>query len=555
MNFDYVIVGAGPAGCALAHRLSEDANVKVALIEAGGGDWHPYLAMPAGFAKLTKGIASWGWSTAPQRHMSNRVFWYTQAKVLGGGSSINAQIYTRGSRADYDSWAFDARCAGWGYADVLPYFKRAEDNQKMSNAWHGIGGPIGVIDPINPIPIDYAFIKAGQQAGMRYNADFNGADQDGVGFYQVTVRNARRSSASKAYLDPVRARPNLTIQKDTQALRVIVEKGRAIGVEMRRKGSSANETLYADRDVIVSSGAIGSPRLLLLSGIGPADELRPLGVASTHHLPGIGKNMQDHLDLYTIGECSGDHTYDAYVKPHRSLWAGLQYLLFKKGPVASSLFEAGGFATADPAARSPDIQFHLGLGSGIEAGVDKLKNPGVTINSAFLRPRSRGAVSLRTADPKDHPLIDPNYWAEPYDREISLKGLRMAIDILQQSAFRPFLLAQRMPSPDKMSDADLVDYACRTAKTDHHPVGTCRMGHDEMAVIDPATLKVRGLDGLRVCDASIMPTIVSSNTNAPTIMIGEKGADIIRGLAPLPAANLPPRGVSEAQSGHGSLAP
>ena len=535
--YDYIITGAGPAGCVLAHRLSEDPTVKVLLIEAGGTDWHPLLAMPAGFARMTRGIASWGWSTVPQKHMNNRVFRYTQAKVLGGGSSINAQIYTRGNRADYDAWAFEEHCEGWGYANVLPYFKRAEDNQKMANAYHGTGGPIGVSDPINPIPIDYAFIKAGQQAGMAYNPDFNGARQDGVGLYQVTIRNARRSSASKTYLDSARARPNLTIRHTTLCLRILVENGRAIGVEVRGKNAAANETLHARREVIVSSGAIGSPRLLLLSGIGPADELRAVGIEPMHHLPGVGKNLQDHLDLYTIGECSGDFTYDRVARPHRTLWAGLQYLLFKKGPVASSLFEAGGFATADSRARSPDIQFHLGLGSGIEAGVVKLKNPGVTINSAFLRPLSRGSVTLKSADPGEHPLIDPNYWADPYDREISLKGLRMAMDILQQPAFQPFLLAQRMPNPAKLSDAELIDYACRTAKTDHHPVGTCRMGRDAMAVVDPGTLKVRGLDGLRVCDASIMPKIVSSNTNAPTVMIGEKGADIIRGLAPLAAAN------------------
>ena len=537
--FDYIITGAGPAGCALANRLSEDASVQVLLIEAGGRDWHPLLAMPAGFAKMTKGIASWGWSTVPQKHMNNRVFRFTQAKVLGGGSSINAQIYTRGNRADYDAWAFEEGCAGWGYADVLPYFKRAEDNQKMSNTYHGIGGPIGVSDPINPVPIDYAFIRSGQQAGWPYNPDFNGATQEGVGLYQVTIRNARRSSASKAYLSSAKARPNLTVRTNTQVLKILVEKGRAAGVVVRTKGAAANEILRADREVIVSSGAIGSPRLLQLSGIGPADELRALGIEAVHHLPGVGKNLQDHLDLYTIGECSGDFTYDRVAQPHRTLWAGLQYLLFKKGPVASSLFEAGGFATADKAARSPDIQFHLGLGSGIEAGVDKLKNPGVTINSAFLRPRSRGSVTLKSANPNDAPNIDPNYWADAYDREISLKGLRMAIDILQQEAFKPFLLAQRMPDPAKMSDEDLINYACKTAKTDHHPVGTCRMGHDDMAVVEPETLKVRGLEGLRVCDASIMPKIVSSNTNAPTVMIGEKGADLIRGSPPLPAVNLP----------------
>ena len=535
---DYIIIGAGPAGCVLAHRLSEDPSVKVLLIEAGAPDWHPYLAMPAGFAKLTKGIASWGWSTVPQRHMNNRVFRYTQAKVLGGGSSINAQIYTRGNRADYDGWAYDERCAGWSYVDVLPYFRRAEDNQKHSSVYHGTGGPIGVIDPIGPIPIDYAFIRAGQEAGWPYNPDFNGASQEGVGLYQVTIRNARRSSASKTYLDSARARPNLTIATRTQCLRIVVANGRATGVEVQTRGGG-RAILPAGRDVVVSSGAIGSARLLLLSGIGPSDDLRAAGIAPAHHLAGVGKNLQDHLDLYTIGECSGDHTYDGYARPLRGLWAGLQYLLFRKGPVASSLFETGGFATADPAARSPDIQFHLGLGSGIEAGVERLKNPGVTINSAFLRPRARGSVTLRSASAADHPLIDPKYWADPYDRAISLKGLRMAIDILQQSAFRPFLLAQRMPSPEKMSDEELIDYACNTAKTDHHPVGTCRMGHDDMSVVDPATLKVRGLEGLRICDASIMPRIVSSNTNAPTVMIGEKGADLILGRAPLPSANIP----------------
>ncbi|MBV1700212.1 MAG: GMC family oxidoreductase N-terminal domain-containing protein [Hyphomicrobiales bacterium] len=537
--YDYIIAGAGPAGCVLAHRLTEDPQVKVLLIEAGGRDWHPLLAMPAGFAKMTKGIASWGWSTVPQKHMKDRVFWYTQAKVMGGGSSINAQIYTRGNRADYDAWAFEEHCSGWGYADVLSYFKRAEDNQKMANAYHGIGGPIGVRDPINPVPIDYAFIKAGQQAGMPYNPDFNGASQEGVGLYQVTIRNARRSSASKAYIDTIRNRRNLTVRTQTQCLQVLVENGRATGIVVRSHGATGNETLRADRDIIISSGAIGTPRLLQLSGIGPADELRALGIASVHHLPGVGKNLQDHLDLYTIGECSGDHTYDRVARPHRTLWAGLQYILFQKGPVASSLFETGGFATADPSARSPDIQFHLGLGSGIEAGVDRLKNPGVTINSAFLRPRSRGSVTLKSANPADAPLIDPNYWADPYDREISLKGLRMAMEILNQDAFKPFLLAQRMPNLDKLSDEDLIAYACHTAKTDHHPAGTCRMGHDDMAVVEPGTLKLRGLEGLRICDASIMPRLTSCNTNAPTVMIGEKGADLIRGLPPLPSVNLP----------------
>jgi choline dehydrogenase-like flavoprotein len=277
------------------------------------------------------------------------------------------------------------------------------------------------------------------------------------------------------------------------------------------------------------------------SGIGPADHLRSVGVPVAHDLPGVGSNLQDHLDLFVICECTGDHTYDNYAKLHRTVWAGLQYVLFRTGPVASSLFETGGFWYADPEARSPDIQFHLGLGSGIEAGVAKLKNPGVTLNSALLRPRSRGTLRLGSADPAAAPLIDPNYWDDPYDRTMAIKGLRMAREIMSQSALAPYILQERLPGAGKDSDADLIDYACRNAKTDHHPVGTCKMGRDDMAVVDPDTLTVRGLEGLRVCDSSIMPRIVSSNTNAPTIMIGEKASDLVRGLPPLSAVNFDPK--------------
>jgi choline dehydrogenase-like flavoprotein len=290
--------------------------------------------------------------------------------------------------------------------------------------------------------------------------------------------------------------------------------------------------------VLVTSGAFGSPKLLLQSGIGPADHLRSVGVPVIHDLAGVGANLQDHLDLFVICECTGDHTYDNYAKLHRTMWAGLQYLLFKSGPVASSLFETGGFWYADPDARSPDIQFHLGLGSGIEAGVEKLTNPGVTLNSAYLRPRSRGSLRLASADPRSAPLIDPNYWDDPHDRAMGLEGLRIARDIMRQDALKPFILAERLPGPGKATEADLFDYACRHAKTDHHPVGTCRMGRDAMAVVDPETLMVRGLEGLRVCDSSIMPRLVSSNTNAPTIMIGEKASDLVRGLPALSSVNF-----------------
>jgi choline dehydrogenase-like flavoprotein len=533
MGFDYIITGAGPAGCVLANRLSEDPDVNVLLLEAGGSDWNPLFHMPAGFAKMTKGVASWGWETVPQKHMKGRVLRYTQAKVIGGGSSINAQLYTRGNAADYDLWSREDGCDGWDYRSILPYFKRAEDNQRFADDYHAYGGPLGVSMPVSALPICDAYIRAGQELGIPYNHDFNGRQQAGVGFYQLTQRNRRRSSASLAYLTPIRDRTNLTIRMGARVSRIVLEGARATGVEIVTKGGI--EIVRAEREVLVTSGAIGSPKLLLQSGIGPADHLTSVGVNVLHDLPGVGGNLQDHLDLFVISECTGDHTYDGVAKLHRTLWAGLEYVLFKSGPVASSLFETGGFWYADPQARSPDIQFHLGLGSGIEAGVEKLKNAGVTLNSAYLHPRSRGTVRLSSADPGAAPLIDPNYWSDPHDRTMSLEGLKIAREIMQQAALKPFVMAERLPGPKVVTEDELFDYGCANAKTDHHPVGTCKMGQGPDAVVG-LDLRVHGLEGLRVCDSSVMPRVPSCNTNAPTIMVGEKGADMIRGMPPLPSA-------------------
>ena len=534
-QFDYIVTGGGSSGCVLAARLSEDPAARVLLIEAGGRDRSLLFHWPAGFARMTKGIASWGWSTVPQRHMQNRVLWYTQAKVIGGGSTINAQIYTRGNAKDYDSWAADAGCAGWSYRDILPYFKRAEGNERFHDDYHGDDGPLGVSMPRATLPVCDAFLRAAQEYGIPYNPDFNGARQAGAGFYQLTQRDVRRSSAATAYLRPAEARPNLTVLTGAQVLRIVLRAGRAAGVEVAQGGQVT--TYSATTEILVTSGAIGSPRLLMLSGIGPADHLNRIGIPVAHDLPGVGANLQDHVDLCTLAECTGPHSYDGVQRLDRTVLAGLRYLLTRSGPVASSLFETGAFWYADPAARSPDIQFHFGQGSGIEAGIVKLNGAGVTLNTAVLRPKSRGTVRLASGDPGAAPLIDPNYWAEPEDLDLSLKGLQIARDILRQPALKPFIRSEALPGAEVTTREALFDYACRMAKTDHHPVGTCRMGHDPLAVVDPQ-LRVHGLSGLRVCDASIMPTVNSSNTNAPTIMIGEKASDMIRGLPPLPAAVL-----------------
>lgn len=526
MNYDYVIVGGGSAGCAMANRLTEMDDVRVLLLEAGPTDRNRFIHMPVGFYKMTSGPLTWGYKTEPLKQGDNREMVYPQGRVIGGSSSINAMVFTRGNPYDYDSWAKEEACTGWSFADVLPYFRRSEDNERYSNEFHGNGGPLGVSDQVSPHYLSKAFVRAAQEAGIPYNPDFNSDRQQGCGLYQVTQRKSRRCSTAVGYLKPAMQRPNLTVRTDCQVRRIVIENGRAVGIECQIDGSAS--VIRADREVIVSAGAIGSPRLLLHSGIGPADELKALGIAPVHDLPGVGKNLQDHVDVYQIAELNGPHSYDKHTRWHKQLAAGLQYMLFGSGPVTSNLAEGGVFWWADKDEPVPDIQMHFLPGAGLEAGVPPLAGYGCTLNSCHLRPRSRGSVTLRSADPADPPRVDPNFWSDPYDLEMSLRGFELTREIASQPALRKYIRREHLPGDAVKTREEIHAYAKKFAKTDYHPVGTCKMGVDDMAVVDPQ-LRVRGLDGLRIADSSIMPRLISSNTNAASIMIGEKASDLIKG--------------------------
>lgn len=523
MTYDFIIVGGGAAGCVMARRLIDTGQVSVLLLEAGPKDSHPFIHMPAGFAKLTGTSHSWGYETVAQKGLGGKEVWYPQGRVLGGGSSINAQVYTRGHKLDYDNWA-DLGNDGWAYQDILKYFRKAEDNQRFDNEFHGQGGPLKVSDP-TPHPMTTVFVRASQQAGLDYNPDFNGAEQMGSGYYQLTNRDGKRCSTAAGFLTPVLGNERLTVRTDCHVSRVVIDGDRATGIEV--KVGNETVTFNANKEVIVTAGAVGSPRLMMHSGLGPKQHLTEVGVDCVRDIPGVGSNLQDHMDVYCVSECSGDYSFDKYKPLHKQAWVGMQYLMYKTGPVASNLCDGGGFWYADENARSPDVQFHFLPGSGLEHGLKKIRN-GVTLNSALLRPKSRGSVRLKSNDPKEKPLIDPNYWGDPYDMENSIRAFKLTRRIMQQRAWKDFIKAESMPGADAKTDDDIRDYAFKFAKTDYHPVGTCRMGPDgdEMAVVS-SDLKVRNVEGLRICDSSIMPELPSSNTNAPTIMIAEKGADMI----------------------------
>jgi len=518
-SYDYIVVGAGAAGCVVASRLSENPATSVLLLEAGGRDWSPLIHMPVGFTKLTSPAVNWGFETVPQRQLNNREMWYPQGRTLGGSTSINAMIYIRGQHEDYDRWA-ELGNNDWGYEQVLPFYRRAERNERLNDEFHGSDGAMNVTEQIQHNELSKAFVRAAQELGLRYNPDFNGAVQEGVGYYDVTQRNARRESASTAYLRPARKRRNLTIVPHALGTKVLVQNGRAVGLEYTVKGKPTKA--WANAEVILSGGAINSPRLLLLSGIGPAAELSALGIPVVHDLPGVGKNLQDHMDVYLTAETS-PVSYNTSDRPHKAIAVGLQYLLYRTGPATACVCEAGMFVRSSDAVATPDIQMHCLPAYVIDHGRKRVKGHGMTINTCNLRPRSVGSVSLRSADPAVPPAIDPNFLGDPYDWAIAIRGFEWGREMLATKAYAPYIKKEHMPGAQVRTDSEIRAYIRQWAKTDYHPVGSCAMGETEAAVVDQQ-LRVRGLPGLRVIDASVMPTLISGNTQAPSIMVGEKGA-------------------------------
>ena len=520
-KYDYIIIGAGTSGCVLANRLSAE-GATILLIEAGPPDRDPNIHRPAGLFKLLDGHLTWPWKTVPQTHLNGRVMEFAQARVLGGGGSINGQVFTRGCPEDYDRWANELGCPGWSFAEVLPYFRRSEHNDTLAGPFHGTDGPQG-ISTMSPDPLTRVFIRACQEAGLPFTPDFNGPSQMGAGAFQTFTRNGRRCSTATGYLRPVLSRHNLSLVTGRAVLRVNVEKARAMSVDL----CDPAETVEANCEVILTTGAIGSPRLLMLSGIGPADALSSHGIAPVADLHGVGKNLQDHLDIDLIIAVAKGLGLDKYKARHRMLWAGLQYLLFGTGPVTSSIVEGGAFWSVDPTSPTADTQLHFEPASGTEPGSPLVESgAGCMINGYFVRPESRGTVRLASSDPAAAPLIDPNYLAEPKDLEMTINAVKLMREIAGQPAFGTVGGFEHFPGVHVRSDTEIASFIRSHGRTAYHPVGTCRMGSDREAVVTP-TLKVRGVDALRVCDSSVMPQLVSSNTNAASIMIAEKAADLI----------------------------
>ncbi len=517
--YDYVIVGAGSAGCVLAARLSEDPDVSVLLLEAGPPDTGENLHVPLGYLKLARTEVDWDYSTAPEPNCNDRRISLPRGKVLGGSSSINAMIYIRGNRRDYDEWGLP----GWSWDDLFPYFLRAEDNERGASEWHATGGPLPVSDQRSGNVITPAFVEAGAEAGLARNEDFNGAEQDGVGMYQVTQRGGMRASASVAYLHPAIERPNLTVMPYMHVTRVLFEGTRAVGVEATQLGQA--QELRAEREVILCGGAFNSPQLLMLSGVGPAEHLALKEIEVLLDQPAVGENLSDHAATYNVWTTPEPQSLLLALEP-----AALEeFTASQTGPFASNLAESGGFARVEDGAPAPDVQIHVAPVQIVDEGMGEPTAHGVWVSPCLLTPGSRGSVRLASNDPTAKPIVRNDFYSAAEDLPRMVAAVRLMEEICAQPALRPYC-AERFTAPAGESDADLRDHIARTTFPIYHPVGTCAIG----SVVD-GDLRVQGLEGIRVVDASVMPTVPRGNTNAPTIAIAERAADLVKGAAPLGA--------------------
>jgi len=524
-SYDYIIVGAGSAGCVLADRLTASGRSRVLLLEAGGRDRNIWIHIPLGYGKLFNNPkVNWLYKTEPEPELNNRQVIQPRGKVLGGSSSINGLLYIRGQHEDFDHWR-QLGNAGWSFKDVLPYFRRAEDQERGADALHGVGGQLKVSDVCEPHPLCEAFIAAAQDCGFPRNDDFNGATQEGVGYFQLTSRNGRRCSTAVGYLKEARRRPNLSVEVHALATRVLFAGRRAVGVEYRQ--GDTTRTAYAEGEVILAGGAFNSPQLLQLSGLGPAKLLCEHGIEVIADLPGVGADLQDHLQIRMQYRCTEPITMnDVINRWHHRYAAGLRYLVSRKGLLTIGAGYAGAFLKTRPDLATPDVQLHFLIFSADAAGATLHPFSGFLVSVCQLRPESRGFVHIKSRDPAVPPAIQPRYLTSRFDCETVIDGMKLLRRIMARPVMRRYIAEERAPGPQCQSDADLLAFAREVGTTVYHPTSTCRMGNDANAVVDER-LRVRGFAGLRVVDGSIMPTVTSGNTNAACVMIGEKGADLV----------------------------
>ncbi|GAC1333548.1 MAG: choline dehydrogenase [Bradyrhizobium sp.] len=525
LEFDYVIVGAGSAGCVLANRLTADGKHSVLLLEAGPKDTNLWIHVPLGYGKLFKAkTVNWMYQTEPEPGLDGRSIFQPRGKVLGGSSSINGLLYVRGQHEDYDRWRQRGN-SGWGYDDVLPYFKKAEDQQRGADDYHGAGGPLPVSDLGHPDPISAAFIDAAAQSGLPLNPDFNGASQEGAGFFQTTTRRGRRASTAVAYLRPAKGRGNLQVETAALAQRILFEGRRAVAVEYSTAG--ARRTVRARKEILIASGAYNSPQLLQLSGVGPAELLRKHGIDVVLNAAGVGNDLQDHLQVRIVTRCTQRITLNDIINhPVRRMLAGLRYAAFRKGPLTIAAGTSGAFFKTNPRLATPDVQIHFLPFSTDKMGEKLHSFSAFSASVCQLRPESRGSLRIKSADPAVPPEIRINYLATETDRTANVEGLKILRRILQAPALKPYVVDEVEPGAKVATDEELLNFCRKRGSTVYHPTSTCRMGNDALAVVDQR-LKVRGIGGLRVVDASVMPDLVSGNTNAPVIMIAEKASDMI----------------------------